>query len=169
MNPLRAALLSLLSLLGPLSAQAASEPACAIRNVRIDPLPAGQFQTYAGQTATLEIRLSSARSERETDNFAEPPLRLRHRESGGSCDIYGGIWPRNGIYLDQSERTLITVEYSGSGESLNFYDTANCKRLKQLDVSGKTWSFSAKSIVLTPKDGKVKPRSLRVDHHCKPY
>ncbi|GAB2904568.1 type IV secretion system immunity protein Tsi1 [Uliginosibacterium flavum] len=141
---------------------------CAITNIPVDPAPPGQFASYAGHGHAIDILLQSARPDREVDVFPEPPLILRRKDTQKSCEIDGGIWTRKDFYLDASERTLITVEFSGSSDSLNFYDTASCKRLASLDISGYAWAIGKNALTLTAKQGKAKTRSRRVNSFCIP-
>ncbi len=105
---------------------------------------AGTAQHFSARGKQVEILFQSFAEPADptVDAFPEPPVRLRDRQGNSICDIsQGGIWMRNQVYLDRSERYLLLSEYSGSSTDLVAYDTRNCQPIRRLDVSGARWEI----------------------------
>jgi hypothetical protein len=149
------------------AATSASE-GCDAYNVMIQPGPEGQFAKYVGHGKTLDVLLTSDVPDRETDSFPDNFLTVSRHDGGKSCNITGGVWARKGIQLDRSERTLIALEYSGSNDTLNFYDTQSCKLLAIVNVSGQNWSLGRTTLLRSSKLNDSAPRSTRVSSICRP-
>jgi hypothetical protein len=74
-------------------------------------------------------------------------VRVTQRTAGTTCTIDdGGIWVRQHVYADAQGRVLATHEYSGSNDSINFYDTRSCHKLATVDVSNTTWRLGAEGL-----------------------
>lgn len=85
----------------------------------------------------------------EVDAFPEPPVRLRDRLSGSYCEIVdGGVWARDGVYLDGLEQIVLMNEFSGSASDLVAYDTGTCEEIGRLDVSGLRWEINGSEVLL---------------------
>jgi hypothetical protein len=129
--------------------------------VPIEPEGQEPAATYVGQTATLTLRFTNEKTTGPVDVFPEPPLRVTPSAAGTTCTIDdGGIWVRQHVYADAQGRVLATHEYSGSNDSLNFYDTRSCRKLATVDVSNTTWRLGAEGLVMDalPQAGKQTKR-----------
>lgn len=118
------------------------------------PLPlsasAAEPNVFVGKGQHLEVSFTNENPEiKEPDAFPEPPVVLRDTASGKGCNIEdGGIWAREPLYLSRDEKRLVTFEYSGSNSELVAYDTATCKAVHRLDVSGKRAAVVGEQLVL---------------------
>jgi hypothetical protein len=142
-------------------ARAPKAASCSLQPVPIEPEGKEPAATYVGQTATLTLRFTNEKTTGPVDVFPEPPVRVTQRTSGTTCTIDdGGIWVRQHVYADAQGRVLATHEYSGSNDSINFYDTRSCHKLATVDVSNTTWRLGAEGldIGVQTKAGKQKKR-----------
>ena len=101
--------------------------------------------TGKGSAVTVEFINETGRA--NVDEFPEPPLTIRRKE-GAACEVDGGIWVRRSAHLSKDEKVLMLQEYSGSSDSLVFYDTANCKELRRLDISSARWELSGDQLLI---------------------
>ena len=147
---------------------------CALQRVPVEPIASGRHDIYVGKASTLELRFHNDSAKAEVDVFPEPPLTIGHPATGATCDIDGGIWVRQAVYLSRDEKTLLVQEYSGSNDQLVMYDTATCRKTGEIDVSGARWKITADRISIGRQCSgddigtcqQVKQVSL--DHTCKP-
>jgi hypothetical protein len=143
---------------------------CSLQPVPIEPEGQELAATYVGQTATLTLRFTNEKTTGPVDVFPEPPVRVTQRTAGTTCTIDdGGIWVRQHVYADAQGRVLATHEYSGSNDSLNFYDTRSCRKLATVDVSDTTWRLGAEGldIDVQTKAGK-KTKRVALTGACLP-
>jgi len=95
----------------------------------------------SGKRIAILFRSDSSAAAHEIDVFPEPPVIIRDKTGGASCQIMeGGIWVRSAVYLSADERHVVLNEYSGSASDLVSYDTRTCREVKRLDVSGMRWT-----------------------------
>lgn len=146
------------------TAKAPNATSCSLFPVPINPEGHEPAAAYVGQTATLTLRFTNEKTTGPVDAFPEPPLRVTQIPAGTTCTIDdGGIWVRQHVYADTQGRVLATHEYSGSNDSLNFYDTRSCRKLATVDVSNTTWRLGAEGLdieVLTQAGRKTKRLAL---------
>jgi hypothetical protein len=143
---------------------------CSLQPVPIEPEGIEPAATYVGHTATLTLRFANEKTTGPVDVFPEPPLRVTQGTAGTTCTIDdGGIWVRQHVYADAQGRVLATHEYSGSNDSLNFYDTRSCQKLATVDVSNTTWQLGADGldIDVQTKAGK-KTKRVTLTGDCLP-
>jgi hypothetical protein len=131
------------------TATAPKATSCSLQPVPIEPEGKEPATTYVGHTATLTLRFTNEKTTGPVDAFPEPPLRVTQGPAGTTCTIDdGGIWMRQHVYADAQGRVLATHEYSGSNDSLNFYDTRSCRKLATVDVSNTTWRLGAEGLAI---------------------
>jgi hypothetical protein len=138
-----------------------TSPPCVLQPVPIEPEGKEPAATYVGQTPTITLRFTNEKTAGLVDVFPEPPVRVTHSAASTTCTIDdGGIWVRQHVYADAQGRVLATHEYSGSNDSLNFYDTRSCRKLATVDVSNTTWRLGAEGldIEVQTKAGKQTKR-----------
>jgi len=102
---------------------------------------------FAGQGRAVVVEFINETGRANVDEFPEPPLTIR-RGAGAACEVDGGIWVRRSAHLSKDERVLMLQEYSGSNDSLVFYDTSNCKELRRLDISGARWELRSGQLLV---------------------
>lgn len=147
----------------PLLAQAQ----CRLERVRIEPLAADRQDVYIGATPAIEVRFHNEKRRGAVDTFPEPPLTIKHLDSGTQCEIDGGIWLRNAVYVSGDGKTLMTQQYSGSNDQLLFHDTRSCRQTGMIDVSDAHWKVSNSRIEIDYPATKRK-KSFRLNHSCLP-
>lgn len=143
---------------------------CRMRPVLIEPVSDGGSGQFAGSLNAMRVSFQSERPGAEVSEFPEPPVVIRDLRTQRSCQISdGGIWSRQGAHLSSNRRILMLHEYSGSSDTLNFYDTRTCNRLRVVDVSGQTWSVQGQHITLVAKeDGHPRTRRVSLGQACLP-
>ena len=134
-----------------LSLQAAAAT-CGYAALPIDPLSAARTDVYVGQGKQIEVSFANEATGQPVETFPESNLKIRRTANNVVCEINGGIWVRNSVYLSMNERTLIAKQFSGSNESLSFYDTQTCALKAEVDVSNRAWH--------------IEPTGLRVGKRC---
>lgn len=134
-----------------LSLHAAAAP-CGYAALAIEPLSATRTDVYAGQGERVEVSFANETTTQPVETFPDSNLKIRQTGSNSVCEVAGGIWVRNAVYLSMNERMLIAKQFSGSNESLGFYDTHTCALKAEIDVSNRAW--------------KIEPTGLRVGGRC---
>jgi hypothetical protein len=143
----------------PQTGQAAT---CQMLPLSIEPVKDGSPGQFAGGLNTMRVIFQSERPGAEVSEFPEPPVIIRDLRTQRSCQISdGGIWSRQGAHLSSNRRILMLHEYSGSSDTLTFYDTRTCNRLRVIDVSGQIWSVQGQRITLVAQEGD-RPRTRRI-------
>jgi hypothetical protein len=130
-----------------LSLQAAAAP-CGYAALEINPLSAARTETYVGYGKKVEVLFANEATDPVVETFPESSLKVRHIATNVTCEIDGGIWVRNAVYLSADERLLIAKQFSGANESLSFYDTRTCALKAQVDVSDRAWKIEPKGLLL---------------------
>ncbi|MFZ6741958.1 hypothetical protein ACO0LC_01855 [Undibacterium sp. JH2W] len=126
---------------------------CQLQNIAVTPLQPGHYEVFRAVGKSVELRFNSVSNDAQVDAFPEPPLKILQRASNTQCEINAGIWVRKDVYLSSNEQVLLTHEYSGSNDFLVFYNTTDCSKLHELDVSGSTWKIRGKLIRTETQDG----------------
>jgi hypothetical protein len=145
-HPWRWRLLSLAMFLS--CAAPASAGPCKLNKLSIDPISPSNRDHLVGSGKFVDLDFINERVAEPVEVFPEPPLTVRQKATGKKCEIDGGIWVRNAVYLNDNEAVLATQEYSGSNDRLVFYDTATCKKKAELDVSGAVWELKASEVLV---------------------
>ena len=115
--------------------------ACSLAPLSIGPIAPGRINTFVGKTNGIEVRFINERTEGNIDVFPEPPLTIQNNTTNTTCTIDGGVWVRKSVFVSTDGAVLVTQEYSGSNDFLNFYDTHNCEKLHTIDVSNSAWEI----------------------------
>ena len=115
----------------------------------VNPVDPVKKDIFIGKGSNIEVIFRNESKNEVIDVFPEPPMTIRNKVGGHSCDIDGGIWVRQSVWLSNDEKTLIVQEYSGSNDFLVIYDTGTCEKLNELDVSDSLWEISGDSISIS--------------------
>lgn len=122
---------------------------CALKRVQIHQIAPERRDVFVGKGERVQLEFNNFSNAAEIEVFPDPPLVVRRlSQKGGACKISGGIWTRKDVFLSKDELTLLVREYSGSNDSLVFYDTRSCKRHDEIDVSNARWSVSGRKVVV---------------------
>ena len=121
---------------------------------------------------TIEVQFRNENTPKPAEVFPDPLGTIKNLEAAKSCDIKDGhgIW--SSVYLDANEQVLILNAYSGSSDTLYFYDPKTCHKLAELDVSGKSWEISGDRVRTHQycMGDDVTPcpsiQEFRLDNHC---
>ena len=133
-------LIGLLALTGCYTPQVIGKD-CALKKIPIVSTDPSRNEIYVARTATTEVQFRNEDAPNPAEVFPEPLVRVKNLKTTKSCDIKdgSGIW--SSAYLDVNERVLVLNGYSGSKDTLYFYNPATCQKLAELDVSGKSWEI----------------------------
>lgn len=101
---------------------------------------------YVGAGKRVQVEFDNYRLDGDVDRFPEPPMRIR--QGGVSCRVDGGIWLRDGVYLDAAERRLLVQSFSGSGGELSLYDTGNCAELSRVYLPEGRWALDGERLLV---------------------
>ena len=145
---------------------------CKFVRVEINPIAPGRTDIFIGRTEQIEVRFDNDKTDGTIEVFPEPPMTVISRRSKTKCFIDGGVWVRNSVYASDNNEILMTHEFSGSNDSLNFYNVQTCQRINQIDVSNSTWEIQGSEITVREQsviEGKgsaaVKVYSLNASCH----
>ncbi len=119
-------------------AQMVGEPRCDLTKLDVHPQKPGDFASYVGKGTTVELEWVNPSPSKPTDRFDEPPLVIWNLATGDRCEIGGGIWLKDEMYLSSDERTVVLKSHSGSSMHFEFYETKGCQRFANIEVSGPT-------------------------------
>ncbi len=129
------ALKMIASIFSALAISAANASDCQFVPIVVYPASPEPAESFGGQAGLIELKFQNDISAVAPDAFPESPLVVKNHQSNTTCSIEGGIWVRHFIYASRDSRILATKEYSGSNESLFFYDTKTCARVGEIDLS----------------------------------
>jgi hypothetical protein len=121
---------------------------CNYRALAIEPTSATRAELYKGSGKSVEVSFKNEEFEKPVEAFPESSMKLRRLDSGSQCEIDGGIWTRNAVFLSSDERMVIAKEFSGSNEQLSFYDTKSCALKAKIDVSNRAWKVESTQLTL---------------------
>ena len=121
---------------------------CALQHLEINPIAHDRKDTFVGKGRTLDIQFSNESKKEPIKVFPEPPIKVFHHQSGLHCEIDGGVWLRDGVFLSNNEALLVVLEFSGASNHLKFYSTENCSQRSDLDVSGARWKIESNKITI---------------------
>jgi hypothetical protein len=121
---------------------------CTLVRLEIDPIETGRIDTFVGKTNLTEIRFINEKTEGSVEVFPEPPLTVISSKFNTSCNIVGGVWSRNSVYVSSNNQTLMVQEFSGSRNSLTLYDVGTCMKLGEIAVSDANWKVSGHEITV---------------------
>lgn len=119
----------------------AKSPA-ALTRMKLAPL-SKDGATWGASGRNVAVALNNAGGKAEPEIFTEPPLVVTDRRSRSRCEIDGGIWTRNAIWLSADESLLATVTYSGSNSTLSVYRTGDCRETASAPVDDRTFRVDA--------------------------
>lgn len=122
--------------------------ACSEEYQRLDIAPSspGATQDFVGERGRVKVLFQNFNGRADVEVFPEPPLTIQAGD--GRCEVDGGVWVRNSVYLSGSGRVLMVQEYSGSSDELVFYSTQSCKEQLRIDVSGAKWALSGERLLI---------------------
>ena len=140
--------LLLTSLAGFSSCAEGSPRDCALKNLAIEPLNPGRTDKFAGSGKDVRVEFTNYRTRTPVRVFPEPPLTVRHVPANTSCNIDGGVWARDSVFLSSDEALLLVLEFSGDSNELVAYDTNSCRKLTTVDVSNARWLVKGSTIVV---------------------
>ncbi len=123
------------SIFAALAISAAHASDCQFVPITVFPASPEPAESFVGQAGFVEVKFANDISVVAPDAFPESPLVVKNHQSNTTCSIEGGVWARRFIFASSDNRILATKEYSGSNESLFFYDTKTCKRVGEIDLS----------------------------------
>jgi len=156
------------ALVGALAASQTLACACTLQKVEIMPVTAENGDTYHGTAGDVEVLFHNDVKDHPVTLFPEPPLTVRHLQPASQCVVDdGGVWGRDGVWLVDGGRTLLTTESSGSSQDLVFRDTRSCARLASLDVAGMQWRIEGRTLLLRPAGAKA-DRRVPLTAACRP-
>ncbi len=142
-----------------------------LEHIAIEPIAPDRNDVYVGASELIEVQFSNFKTDGPVEAFPEPPLIVHDRRSKTSCSIDRGVWSRKSVFISHDGSVLVTHEFSGSNDALNFYDTKTCSRRRSLDVSNATWVIDGAAIQITRTStaGKHGGMSVvRLDERCLP-
>ncbi|MFA6954275.1 MAG: hypothetical protein WC538_00220 [Thermoanaerobaculia bacterium] len=114
----------------------------ALTRVKLAPL-SKDGATWGASGRQVAVSLNNADGKADPEIFTEPPFVVTDRRSGAHCEIDGGIWERNAIWLSADESLLATVTFSGSNSTLSVYRTRDCKETASAPVDESTLRVDA--------------------------
>jgi hypothetical protein len=122
--------------------------ACSEEYQRLDIAPSspGSTKDFVGGQGKVKVHFQNFNERADVEVFPEPPMTIQAGD--GRCDVDGGVWVRNSVYLSGSGRVLMVQEYSGSSDELVFYSTQTCKEELRIDVSGAKWAMSGERLLI---------------------
>src|SRR5262249_3297072 len=97
---------------------AAETRRCGLEGLVIAPIEDTKLEWYIGRGKLIEIRFHNDRIGQDVEAFPEPPLKVSRADAKSACEIDGGIWVRDSVYLSADESSLLVHEYSGSSDTL---------------------------------------------------
>jgi hypothetical protein len=122
--------------------------ACSEEYQRLDIAPStpGSTKDFVGGQGRIKVHFQNFNERADVEAFPEPPMTIQAGDA--RCDVDGGVWVRNSVYLSGSGRVLMVQEYSGSSDELVFYSTQTCKEERRIDVSGAKWALSGERLLI---------------------
>ncbi len=166
---------SLAALLTALSMVGATAGSCKLKPLPIHAAAPDRKDLFIGRSSLVELQFKNDKTEGEIDTFPERPLVVRQVTSGKTCEVDGGVWVRKSVFISTADRVIVTHEFSGANDSLNFYDAFTCEKLQEIDTSKATWTVNGALITVfkpgTASDAKRQsPRGsttrYRLDSSC---
>jgi hypothetical protein len=147
---------------------------CTLMNLAIEPLKAGRTDKFAGSGKDVRVEFTNYRTQGPVRVFPEPPMTVRQLRANTTCNIDGGVWARNSVFLSSDEALLLVLEFSGDSNELVAYDTHSCRKLTSVDVSGARWLVKGSVILVatgcTAKDINAcrNKKEVPMDAFCGP-
>ena len=142
---------------------------CSFTKIDINAADTHKNDIFSGSSGHIEIRLNSEMNDSLVELFPEPPLTIINKKTQTQCNINGGVWVRNSVFVSSNRSTLATYEFSGSSGSLNFYDTTTCKMIATVDTSDYTWELTSSNLKMVRMGSKTKEKiNYKINSACKP-
>jgi hypothetical protein len=134
--------------LGMIPSSNAAEPApCGLKKVDLKPLSPNDFSKYVGKGAQVQLTFTNDEPSKPATQFNEYPLEVKNLKTKTACKIDGGIWLAKQVYIGDGEKIIVLEEDSGSNADLAFYDSATCKGVGKLDITGPKVSITESRVV----------------------
>lgn len=141
---------------------------CSFSRMEINPIAPEKNDIFIGTSDFMEIRFNSEDNDSNVSYFPEPPLIIINKKQGSQCEINGGVWARNSVFISSDMKTLATREVSGSSGSLILYSTATCKKISEIDISDATLELNnSKLQILRKNRHKTITTEYTTDSKCK--
>jgi hypothetical protein len=130
---------------------AAEARTCTFNALAIEPTSATRAEQYKGAGKKIEVLFHNEQFDRPVKTFPESSMKIRRADKSAQCEIDGGIWTRNAVFLSSDESAVIAKEFSGSNEQLSIYDAKTCALKQKIDVSGGAWKLEAQQLTVGKK------------------
>jgi len=131
------------------AACSASRAACELSRVEVEQAQPQRHDQFVGHQGRMELVFHNEKRGGPVDAFPEPPLIVRNVDTKQECRIEeGGIWVRGDVFLSTDGKTLMVREYSGSNDWLAFYETSNCMKVGEIDISNAKWKLRSPGIAV---------------------
>ena len=147
--------------------------ACDYPRLVFTPEKSGDFSRYRATWRDATFSIANA-SGKPADAFSDPPLSVA--ANGKTCDIDGGNWPADAIFVSKDGKLLIAYEFSGSDAALVAWDIATCAKKASVDVSGKKFPTFPEGYPISAREkarAEAKPfrvklagKSISLDKRC---
>jgi hypothetical protein len=115
---------------------------CDLRLIDVEPTNPGDYRTYSGRGKVIELVFVNDRPGKPADVFPEPAIILKNITTGEKCQIEGGIWIKDRVYLTSDEKVAGLGCYSGSSVRLQLYDTETCHMIASTGKGYSDFSFT---------------------------
>lgn len=124
-----------------------ADAACSFAPLTINPLNDSHVFVYVGRGKNVEVSFVHDATTQNGETFPDSTLKIRRTENSTVCEVDDGIWVRNAVYLSSDGKMLLAKLFSGSSESLGFYDTHTCALKDRVDISNRAWDIEAKGLL----------------------
>lgn len=146
---------------------------CILSPLPINPIAPERTDIYIGTSKLVEVQFRNEKTEGNVEVFPEPPLIVKNRKNNTTCSIDGGVWVRKSVFVSNNDSVVVTQEFSGSNDSLNFYDARTCKKINEIDVSNSTWEIRGTEISISKQDavnkeGGGRLSTYKLNESCNP-
>lgn len=135
-----------------LSATIVSAETCILSPLPINPMTPERTDIFIGKSKLIDVQFINEKTEGSVEVFPEPPLIIKNHKLKTTCSIDGGVWIRKSVFVSANDGVVVTQEFSGSNDSLNFYDAKTCKKINEIDVSNSTWEIQGSEISISKQD-----------------
>lgn len=119
-----------------------------LHRLSINPTSPENRKIFVGAGEKVRVEFKNESDHETVRVFPEPPMIVRQLAAKTNCEIDGGVWARDSVFLSADEEILVVLEFSGDLNRLVAYDTGTCRKLGDLDVSGRRWSVDGSKIKL---------------------
>ena len=135
---------------------------CTLSILPINPIAPERTDIFIGESKLIEVQFRNEKTEGNVEVFPESPFIVKNHKLNTTCFIDGGVWVRKSVFVSNNDSVVVTQEFSGSNDSLNFYDVRTCKKINEIDVSNSTWVIRESEISISRQDAMNKKRGERL-------